>query len=120
MGAMRWRISRYVRRAMRRKKSMAKLIGGRRTRLTSARRQSIHIMNTTMPTSLRPSRAMVIAPAANISLSTSTSVVTRDTSFPTGVRSKYRIGKRCTRAKTAPRSSARLRWATTMVRYCWP
>ena len=79
---------RYVRRAMRRKKSIANTIGGRRARLASASCQSIHSIRATMPISLSPSSAIVIAPAANISLSTSTSVVTRETILPTGLRSK--------------------------------
>jgi hypothetical protein len=51
-------------------------------------------MNAVMPTSFSRSSTIVIAPAANISFNTSTSVVTRETSLPTGVRSKKLIGSR--------------------------
>ena len=66
----------------------------------SARRASMLSMMATMPSSVSTSMKMVIAPAANISLITSTSVVRRVTSRPTGLRSKKRIGSRCTCAKT--------------------
>ncbi len=62
-------------------------------------------MTATMPSSVRTSITIVIAPAANISFSTSTSVVMRVTSRPTGLRSKYAIGSRCTCAKTSMRRS---------------
>jgi len=99
---------------------MAKTMIGSRTRLTIASRQLIHSMKLTMPMSFKPSRTIVIAPAANISFSTSTSVVTRETTLPTGVWSKKRIGKRWMRSNTATRRSASVRCATTIVRYCWP
>jgi len=47
----------------------------------------IQHMNAVIPASFSRSRTIVMAPAANISFSTSTSVVTRDTTLPTGVRS---------------------------------
>ena len=118
MRAMRSRIMRYVRRACRRKKSTAATITGSKARLVSASRQSIHSMTATMPTRPSTSSTMVIAPAANISCRTSTSVVSRETTRPTGFWSKKRIGSRCTRAKSPTRRSARLRCASTMVRYC--
>src|SRR5439155_1569607 len=84
---------------------------GRRTRLVSARRQLIQHMNPTMPASRSPSSAIVMAPAANISWSTSTSVVSRETMRPTGVASKKRIGNPRTRVRSATRRSPRLRCA---------
>jgi hypothetical protein len=120
MRAMRSRICRYVTRARRRKKSMASVMGPSSRRLTSASCQLIQHMNAVMPTSFKRSRTIVMAPAANISFSTSTSVVTRETSLPTGVRSKNAMGRRCRCAKSVTRRSARLRCATSIVRYDWP
>jgi hypothetical protein len=54
----------------------------------SASRQSIHSMIVTMPSKVSASMNIVIAPDANISLRTSTSVVRRVTMRPTGFRSK--------------------------------
>ncbi len=89
MRAMRSRIRRYDWRRETRKKSIAIAISG----ISDQRHEreldvQVDSRTATMPSSVRPSIAIVSAPAANISFMTSTSVVMRVTSRPTGLRSK--------------------------------
>ncbi len=88
MRAMRSRISRYVRRALWRKKLIASTIGGISASETIASFTSSRNMMTTIQVSMMKSEINVIAPAANISWSTSTSLVMRVTRRPTGLWSK--------------------------------
>ena len=67
---------------------VATMISGSTAKVISARRQSILSMMTTIPASTKMSSKIATTPEVNISLSASTSVVTRVTRRPTGLRSK--------------------------------
>ena len=62
-------------------------MSGRTEKATSASRQSITISTIMMPSSVKTSPKIDTTPAVNRSLRTSTSVVTRVISRPTGLRS---------------------------------
>ena len=66
---------------------MTSTISGSTENATSASRQSITSSTIMMPTSVNTSPKIETTPAVNSSLSTSTSVVTRVISRPTGLRS---------------------------------
>ena len=63
-----------------------------------------------MPTSMNTSPKIATTPEANSSLSTSTSVVTRVMSRPTGFRSKNRTSSFCSCPYTSMRRSNMMRW----------
>ena len=62
-------------------------MSGSTEKATSASRQSIHTSTAMMPTSVNTSPNTDTTPAVNSSFSTSTSLVTRVISRPTGLRS---------------------------------
>ena len=74
-------------------------------------------MMTTMPTRRTRSPTALSAPEANISLMASTSLVTRVTSRPTGVRSKKPSLRVCRKRKTWARRSAIARAPASCIRY---
>ena len=61
----------------------------------SASRQLIRSMTPTIPASTKTSSKMETTPEVNMSFSASTSVVTRVTRRPTGLRSKKAMSIRC-------------------------
>ena len=69
-------------------------MSGNTAKATSARRQSITTSTIMMPSSVNTSPKIDTTPAVNMSFSTSTSVVTRVISRPTGLRSKNRMSSR--------------------------
>ena len=78
-------------------------------KVTSASRQSSQKSTPTMPRSSITSPNTDTSPAVNSSLSASTSVVTRVTSRPIGLRSKNATGSRCRWPKISARRSAMIR-----------
>ena len=78
---------RYDPRALRRNHCETAMISGRTENATSANRQSITISTIMMPRSMKTSPKIDTTPAVNRSFRTSTSVVTRVMSRPTGLRS---------------------------------
>ena len=115
MRASRSRIARYVARVRMRKKFSRNSSRGNSANATSANWKSIDSMMQTIPVRVRTSMKMVSVPAENASLMASTSVVSRVTSRPAGVRSKKLAGSACRWANRSRRRSARLRCATSMV-----
>ncbi len=81
------RTVRYDSRTLRRNHCVTRTMSGRTAKVTSASRQSIVTSTIMMPASVKMSPKMETTPAVNMSLSTSTSVVTRVMSRPTGLRS---------------------------------
>ena len=74
-------------RTLRRNHCVISTISGSTENATSASRQSIHTSTAMMPTSVNTSPKTDTTPEVNSSFSTSTSVVTRVISRPTGLRS---------------------------------
>ena len=87
MRAIHVRTWRYDSRTRRRNHCVITTITGSTENVSSARRQSIIVSTTMMPTSVNTSPKIATTPDENISLRTSTSVVTRVMRRPTGVRS---------------------------------
>ena len=85
--AIQVRTVRYDSRTLRRNHCVTSTISGSTENATSASRQSIVTSTIMMPASVNTSPKIETTPAVNRSLSTSTSVVTRVISRPTGLRS---------------------------------
>ena len=91
--------------------------GGVAAKASSAMRQSSEIMMATMAIRRIRSPAALSAPEANISLMASTSLVTRVTSRPTGVRSKKPSLRVWRKRKTCARRSNIARAPASCIRY---
>ena len=87
MRAIQRRTVRYDSRTCRRNHCVTMTMSGRTENASSASRQSIHSSTIMMPRSVKTSPKIETTPAVNMSLSTSTSVVTRVIRRPTGLRS---------------------------------
>ena len=87
MRAIQPRTTRYDSRTLRRNHCVTSTMSGSTAKATSASRQFIQSITTMMPTSVNTSPKIVTTPDVNRSFSTSTSVVTRVISRPTGLRS---------------------------------
>ena len=80
-------------------------MSGSTAKVISASRQFMFSMMTRMPSSTKMSSKMETTPAVNISFSASTSLVTRVTSRPTGLRSKKAMCRPCRWRKICARRS---------------
>ena len=87
MRAIHARTVRYDSRTFTRNHCVTTAISGSTTKLASASRQSIPSITIMIPASVKMSPNTATTPAVNSSLSTSTSLVTRVISRPTGFRS---------------------------------
>ena len=104
--ASRVRMSRYALRTFRRKIEAAMMTSGSTANETSASRQSSSSIAVTIAPIVKMSPKIVTTPEVNISFSTSTSLVTRVISRPTGFRSKNASSSLCNREKTSARMSS--------------
>ncbi len=87
MRAIQPRTTRYDSRTLRRNHCVTRAISGSTTKLASASFQFMPSITIMMPASVNTSPKIATTPAVNRSLRTSTSLVTRVMSRPTGLRS---------------------------------
>ncbi len=86
---------------------------------TSASCQFIASMTPMMNIRVKTSPKIATTPEVNISFRTSTSLVSRVISRPTGLRSKKRTDRRCSWAKISVRRSYMTRWPIQVVSSVW-